>query len=68
MSSICLTCPSFLLPPPPSASHPSRAVTCAGKGPLEVGGASIPGYPGLSKTLERVVFLWGVVPFPHPPM
>lgn len=63
MSSFCLTCPSFLLPPP-SASHPSRAVTCAGKGPLEVGGASIPGYPGLSKTLERVVFYGGSCPSP----
>lgn len=54
----------LLSAPPPSASHPFRAVTCAGKGPLEVGGASIPGYPGLSKTLERVVFYGGSCPSP----
>lgn len=64
ISSSCLTCPSSL---PPSASHPSKAVTCTGEGgrPLEVGGASTPGYPRLSKTLERYLFMERLHPSPY---
>lgn len=65
MSSICLTCPSFLLPP--SASHPSRAVTCAGKGASGGGQGLYSRVPWTFKDSGKGGFLWGVVPFPHPP-
>lgn len=57
MSSICLTCPSFL--PPHLLPIPPELSPAPGRGPLEVGGASIPGYPGLSKILEWVAFYGG---------
>lgn len=53
-----LSASPHLLPIPPELSP------ALGRGPLEVGGASIPGYPGLSKILERVAFYGGSCPSP----
>lgn len=69
MSSICLTCPSFLLLPPPHLLPiPPELSPAPGRGLWRWAGPLFQGTLDFQRLWKGWFFYGGVVPFPHPPM